>query len=190
MSVIHGRILGRILYSEGDYLGRWTRTLFAGKKGKKVVVYNMYQVGKKNPNDLGESTIARQLQAVYQKENRETDNPRINHTEDLRKALLEDFKCGHQMIIGGDFNQDLSKPSVMDEILRRFNLVDPIQWFHDIKDETTYNRGSTVIDYVLVSREILGAVEKCSYHAFNEYLLGDHRAIYIDFNTKVLFGHP
>ena len=54
----------------------------------------------------------------------------------------------------------------------------------------TFMRGRTRIDYVLASQRVLQAVRYCGYEAFQNRVLADHRAYYVDFDTSALFGTP
>jgi len=188
LSVVSGRLVGRIISSESDYLGRWTRTLMAGQQGRVLVVYNTYVVGKRNPEDLGEQTVARQLQSVYAREGRERFDPRTNHLTDLCRQLRDDRREGYSIILGGDFNTSLDADDACESLLRDGDLVDAIGSYHDTTGQASYHRGSKIIDYILVSADIRHAILRCGYHAFDEYLGGDHRAMFLDFDTHLLFG--
>jgi hypothetical protein len=100
--------VGQVLESSHDYLGRWTRTVFSGKDGKRIAVYNSYQVGKANPSTQGEKTIINQLYSIFIQEGRSNTNPRYNHYADLSSAVKADVDLGFAIILGGDFNEDIS----------------------------------------------------------------------------------
>jgi len=183
MTITEGRLLGRVIASESDYLGRWEKTTLSGKQGKIITVYNTYIVGKRDHNELGEMTVARQMDATYMMEGRVNENPRSAHISDLTIAMDEDKKKGHNIILGGDFNESMNNESIVNEIMATYDLIDPIGAFHDTTGGNSYNRGSKIIDYVLISRSLLTAVSRCGYMPYNEILEGDHRAAYVDFDT-------
>jgi hypothetical protein len=47
----------------------------------------------------------------------------------------------------------------------------------------------TIIDYVFVSPELLPAIRKQGYNQFDQLLITDHRGMFIDFDTEMLFGN-
>jgi hypothetical protein len=55
-------------------------------------------------------------------------------------------------------------------------------------DPATYIRGHKRLDFALGSGRVVQAVLSCGYEAFNYRFHSNHRAYYIDFDTKVLFG--
>jgi hypothetical protein len=48
---------------------------------------------------------------------------------------------------------------------------------------------ATRIDYALLSPDLVGAVQLCGYEPFQQRIKSDHRGLYIDFNTSMLFGN-
>jgi hypothetical protein len=64
LTVVAGWLVGRVVDSSHDYLGRWTRTILTGKGGKRIAVYNCYQVGNKSPSSCGELTVINQLYSI------------------------------------------------------------------------------------------------------------------------------
>lgn len=189
LTVVVGRLVGRVLDSSHDYLGRWTRTVFAAKDGRCVTIYNTYQVCKGNPDTQGEKTIINQLYSVYCAEGRANNNPRINHFSDLSEAVKADVDAGHSLILGGDFNEDIANGTKgMSRLVQDCKLVDPIFYSHGIRNFNTYIRGSKTIDYIFVSEDLLDAVKACGYQPYNDMIISDHRACFVDFDTKLLFG--
>jgi len=72
--------------------------------------------------------------------------------------------------------------------MRDGGLVDAVGSYHDTTGQASYHRGTKIIDYILVSTDIRHAILRCGYHAFDEYLGGDHRAMFVDFDPHRLFG--
>ena len=189
LTIVAGRLVGRVVDSSHDYLGRWTRTILTGKGGKRIAVYNCYQVGNKSPSSCGELTVINQLYSIYVHEGRSNTNPRYNHYADMTEAITSDVTNGYSIILGGDFNQTIMDGSVgMSRLVQDCKLVDPIYYHHGIDNFNTCSRGRTVIDYIFVSEDILDSVNSCGYHPFNDIILSDHRAVFIDFDDQRLFG--
>ena len=152
---VAGRMVGRVVDSSHDYLGRWTRTILTGKGGKQIAVYNCYQVGNKNPSSCGKLTVINQLYSIYVQEGRQNTNPRYNHYNDMTEAITSDVSKGYSIILGEDFNQTIMDGSVgMSQLVQDCKLVDPIYYHHGIDNFNTCSRGSTVIDYIFVSKDI------------------------------------
>ena len=189
LSLVTGRTVGRVVSSESDYLGRWTRTVMTGKDGKRISIYNVYTPCDKDPTKAGDRSVLAQMYAIYVQEERPSWDPRRNHYHDLSARIKQDAADGHSLIIGGDFNQDLTiGEKGMAKLVQECQLVDPIFVHHGISNFNTYIRGSKVIDYVFVSEDLLDSIDACGYHPFCDHFYSDHRATYLDFNTKKLFG--
>jgi hypothetical protein len=56
-------------------------------------------------------------------------------------------------------------------------------------DFVTYIRGSTRIDYCLVSLPLVSAIRSIGYEPFHLQSKTDHRGLYVDFVTDLLFGN-
>jgi len=178
LAVTAGHLVGRIVSSSSDYMGRWTRTVLSGRQGTIVVVYNTYAVGKRNPNECGETTVVRQQQSILIHEGRPDTDPCTNHMLDLRRCLREDHQEGFKIILGGNFNTTINSEE-METLTREAGLVDAIGAFHDTTGEASHQRGRTIINYVLISSSIVHTVQHSGYHAFDEHMRGDHRAMFV-----------
>ena len=51
----------------------------------------------------------------------------------------------------------------------------------------TYQRGSKRLDYVLLSPELIDSVQAAGYDPFGYRLPSDHRGMYLDLSTSMLF---
>ena len=164
LSVTAGNMVGRIVESAADYLGRWTRTVLAGKEGSRIAVYNVYTVGNKDPKSCGPKTVIAQLYAVYVQEDRVDKDPRRNYYHDLQERVMMDVQMGYSIMLGGDFNEDLViGHKGMSKLVQDCQLVDPIFYHHGVSNFNTHVRGSKVIDYIFVSEDLLDAIDACGY---------------------------
>jgi hypothetical protein len=76
---------------------------------------------------------------------------------------------------------------------RNRNLVEVIQHFHGVvKEPLTYARGTHHLDYVFCKINLIPSIIQCGILPcilpYSEILDSDHRAIYVDFDTKMLMG--
>jgi hypothetical protein len=55
-------------------------------------------------------------------------------------------------------------------------------------EPATYNRGHRRLDYILCSAPLLLAVTACGILPFDVLSCSDHRTVFVDFDTKLLFG--
>ena len=58
------------------------------------------------------------------------------------------------------------------------------------KSLPTYIRGTKRLDYAIITPELESAVNRCGYLPFHSHFRSDHRFLYLDFDTTVLFGSP
>ena len=91
----------------------------------------------------------------------------------------------------GDFNEALGNdPAGMSKICRELVLSDVMKMRHDTSlKPATYARGSKRLDYILMSERCAIAVRKCGYKSFNHRLYSDHRGMFVDMDTEMLFGN-
>ncbi len=70
------------------------------------------------------------------------------------------------------------------------NLIDVMALKHGLAQEVpTYARGTKRLDYILATPRIAAATQKCGVEPFNHRIFSDHRALFIDLDSEILFGH-
>jgi hypothetical protein len=71
------------------------------------------------------------------------------------------------------------------------NLCLPLATQHVTRPfPTSHIMGKNQIDYILVSKSILPAVERSGVLSHHSLIRGDHRPYYVDFNATILFSYP
>jgi hypothetical protein len=75
----------------------------------------------------------------------------------------------------------------MKKICLDLGLVNILQNHHDTEDTPTYVSGTTRIDYALATPHVAAACTSCGYEPFQYRFPGDHRGMFLDFNTNALF---
>jgi hypothetical protein len=95
-----------------------------------------------------------------------------------------------ELLLAGDFNKALgTNVSGMTKLCADLGLVDLMQSHHDGTDTTpTYVRGNTRIDYVLATPHVAAACTACGYKTFQHRFPGDHRGMFVEYNTDALSG--
>jgi hypothetical protein len=113
-----------------------------------------------------------------------------------RKAFLQDFSqlrswssAGHEFIVSGDLNELLGEnPDEFGSIATEFDLADVYRHRHGMEEPATFNCGHRRLDYILCSVPLLPTVTACGILPFNILLSSDHRTVFVDFDTNMLFG--
>ena len=173
----------------GDEWGRWTFTHLRRRNMKPLTIISAYQVCRNPTNQDGNSAWSQQKAMLLEKNRKE--HPRKAFIKDLEKIIKECQGKGHDIIVGGDFNETIEEDnSGLMGLAAATDLVDPWSVKHPgIKEISTCQEGRTRIDLVLMSRKIVGAVEKIGYAPFG--FLGDnsnHRLVLLELNANKIFG--
>ena len=76
----------------------------------------------------------------------------------------------------------------LDEFLLELQLED----IHKVRQQpipkTTYTRESKRLDYIFMSRNLVGTVRKAGYMPIHDGVISDHRICYIECNLKAFMG--
>lgn len=190
MLLTAGNVSGRVVTSGADKWGRWVHMRLSCGAGRHITFICTYQVCKGNPKTAGEATYMRQLYSCMEAERiPEPQKLRRKHSMDLVNLVKEFQGQGDLLWIGGDFNEPMGHdPNGMTRLCSECNLRDPFFEMHGHTTFKTHISGSQCIDYCLVSPELLPAIEAVGYEGFNMRILSDHRSLYIDVDTHLLFG--
>ena len=190
MAMVIGPCKGRIRCTNQDIAGRWVSISFNRTQMPPVTVICTYQVVGVDPTRVGDSTYANQLAGFYTSQKRaEPHRLRKHHSDDLLHYVKGLQTGGHSIVLAGDFNESLGDdPDGMSQLVSECQLFDLIADKHGPMQFTTYQRGQKVLDYMLVTQDLLGSVRSCGYEPFHANIFSDHRGTFIDFSTGHLFG--
>jgi hypothetical protein len=97
------------------------------------------------------------------------------------------------VILCGDFNDilDMNSPLIQLCTDPALQMVDILSTLHPTTSVLpTCDRGSTRIDFALISPDLVPTIRRCGYLPFRLYIDSDHRFLFLDFSTSVLFGDP
>ena len=193
-----GPVVGRIVSSGSDEMGRWCYTTYLCTEGAMITVVTAYQVCNTSPtNDLRNNPRSKKVAAVTQQYSMmiaagapSNQHPRDRFRIDLLKFLKTKKREGHDIMLAGDFNEVLgSDPDGMSKIMHEAVLVDLMAIKLGTTDFNTHVSGTTRIDYVLVSPRLVASCTQAGYEPFQFRFKGDHRGMYVDFHTASLFGN-
>ena len=190
ISLTIGTTVGRIITTHSDPLGRWSYHSYHGKDHKRVVIIHAYQTPKSTLRP-GRVTAAAQQHSLLLQQGHPHPDPRDHFIRDFRSLLRDLRATNHSIIALGDFNENIHhRNSKIADICHELHLVDIHKHRHPQQESPhTYIRGSNCIDYALCTRDILPAIRHSGYLPFNHHLISDHRAMFLDIDTRVLFGH-
>ena len=184
-----GDIIGRIKERGNDPLGRWTWMKFIGREKRLITVISAYQVCKRPTHATGTTAFHQQASLLRQK-GIVQPNPRKFFHRDLTEFIRLCKSRNELLILAGDFNEPITEQSSIARIAAKHQLVDIMfQRRPHCPEPNTYARGSTRIDYALISPELTDSVTASGYEPFHKRIKSDHRGFFIDFDTARLFGN-
>ena len=76
----------------------------------------------------------------------------------------------------------------MTQLHTKCNLRDAVLEQHGVTEFTTYQWGAKVIDYILVTHNVMRCTQATGYEPFCLHILSDHRDIFLDISTAQCFG--
>jgi hypothetical protein len=192
IGMVQGKTKGRLLESGGNYMGRWIYVRLQGQRNRVITIIGTYQVCQNNVQTAGPTTaIAQQYSLLTQEGRNNPHRVRDHHTKDLLAFIKRRQDEGDLVCVCGDFNDNIGDHNQgLTRLCNECLLQDVVfeNHGHDSHVFNTYKRGNRCIDYMLVDRQMMPAVQACGYEPFNIRIMGDRRGLYVDFLTRDLFG--
>ena len=104
--------------------------------------------------------------------------------EDLLKQLEPLHKKGDRLILAGDFNCNMRNETML-KLQQKLSLTDVMA---ESMEQTTPTRehGSSTIDHILISNQLMQAVTRAEYLPFKYGIFTDHRALIMDLSMTKL----
>ena len=185
--------MGRIIRCETDSpgLSRWSTTLLTGKRHRKIAIINAYQVCQTTINQCGLNTCFAQQWHLLRSQGTKLPDPQRQFWLDLTRRYIKSLQNNHFLIVlTGDLNTSISAKHTnpITTLQESCDLSDAISTFHDCSRSTSYSRGNSIIDYCFISRELIPCVKASGYLPLHFFCFSDHRGMYIDFDSSLLFG--
>ena len=163
-----GSLRGRVLTSGADPLGRWVFCKMRRNSGPPITIITTYQAVNVDPALSGPTTYVTQLHSQYTDAGRhEPAKLRKHHSTDLVNFVKACQSRGEWIIIAGDLNETIGlSPGGMNRLCSECHLYDAVVDKHVVTDFTTYQRGSSVLDYFLVDDNIRRTIHATGYEPF------------------------
>jgi endonuclease/exonuclease/phosphatase family metal-dependent hydrolase/vacuolar-type H+-ATPase subunit H len=185
-------ITSRIKTHTRDRMGRWASISFTISTTKKLRVISAYQVcsnAKPGTNTAASHQNAQIIAEHVSDQDIQRKTPRQAFIQDLQNFIKQIQAEGEEVILAGDFNDDITLPqSGMHQLATTCCLVDLFSIrLGTTNSPITYQRGSKRLDYILISPNLLPMVQAAGYDPFGYRLPSDHRGMYIDLSTHELF---
>ena len=173
----------------GDPMGRWSFVHFRRRDCPPLTVISAYQVCPNPTNSLGNTAYHQQIRALNAAGHCPL-HPRQAFMRDLGTFVDTLLTRGHDIILGGDFNESLEdRNSGLLKLIATYDLTDPfLSRFPHHENFGTHSMGSRRIDSVFLTPGLLPSLKKIGYAPFDYATSSDHRPILLDFDTRTLFG--
>ena len=117
-------------------------------------------------------------------------NPRRQFCTSLDNFLTSKIKEDHQIILGGDFNDEIGLDmNGITRVIAKHNLTDVMRssLLGATNEPATDARGTRRIDYIFMSADVASLVQSCGAEPFNHRFFSDHRGLYVDLQLSGLF---
>lgn len=171
---------GKAMY-DNLKLGRWSSQIFQGKAGIKTRIVSVYVPILVSAH--GHKKVAVQQQRALLSMGFK-DNVITKFWADFWIQVDKWISDGEQLIIGGDWNKNVTNDKFLKPFLDR-NLLPAMSTRHGKELPETHNNGSQPIDEIFISSTL--GVTAAGYLEHGS-ALSDHRPIWVDVNRDTLLG--
>ena len=177
-----------------DRMGRWATVRLLGTNNTAITIISAYQVCQ--TSITGRNTaVNQQISQLIEEATKDKATTRINPRDafirDLHQHINQQQQHGDKILLFGDFNEEITETdSGMATISTNCSLVDVFASRLGTPNyPSTWQRGKKRIDYVLASPSLLPMIKAAGYEPYGYRLTSDHRGIFVDLNTRLMFGH-
>lgn len=166
---------------DSQRLGRWNYITLRGKKDQYTTIFLVYRPSRYQETHMRQVSYSAKRRKVMSNE----ITPEDLWYCDLGAAIEEKLSVGHEIIIAGDFNDDLSDADGKTrQFMENLGLCELLIEAYG-RGPATHIRGSKTIDGVFASNGI--HMNQGKYVSF-EKSPGDHRWLVIDISEASLIG--
>jgi hypothetical protein len=178
-----------VIKKSKDELGRWCSVILQLKDDRQITFYSFYNCCKTRIEQAGIHTIyAQQLHVLRQRGDTSPD-PRLQAIHDLGNELAIHRQQRRALCIVGDYNEDIGhEPALFTSLCGTCSLVDIMDSLHpDQSSVSSYACGSTRLDYILVTPDLLSYVDSAGLNHYHQFYPSDHWPIFVGLAVS-LFG--
>jgi hypothetical protein len=178
-----------VIHKSRDELGRWCSVTLQVKERRQISFYSFYNCCKTRIEQSGIHTIYAQQWHVLRQRGNTSPDPRIQAIQDLGKELAEHRAQRRSICIVGNFNEAIGQePALFASLCGQYALVDIMDSLHPAHASvSSYARGSTRLDYILVTPDLLSYVDTAGLNHYHEFYPSDHRPLFVGLDAS-LFG--
>ena len=171
--------------SDPHGLGRWTSTLYNGKRGINLRIIQVYCP---SPPCSASFNSSYAQQHRYFLQSQLSDCPRQLFFQHLSTFIQERLQAQEQIVIMGDFNHVVDSDKLL-HFLNQHHLHNIHQTLNSSYHTrlATYDRGSRTIDAIFASP---GITATCGGFLGFKTFPSDHRLLWCDISFHILFGSP
>ena len=165
---------------DDKHLGRWNWITLQGKRDIKTTVISIYRPIQ------GQQTLQRQYARLCEKQNIKEGDTTLSIWESDLSDLITSFQAkGHEVVVGGDWNDDLNKNKGRITTLMRNTGMTELLIERYGKGPNTHQRGKDTIDGVFGTSGI--KMLRGGYTTF-DCSPSDHRWVWIDIAESDIVG--
>jgi hypothetical protein len=181
--------LAKAAQHESD-MGRWNEIVISGRKGTSVMIITAYRVCKNSAAAAGPTTSYAQQWHILRRSGDKTPDPRKRFIKDLEKRVRTAATEKQGIIVMLDANESLQHfNNDFTKWVRESGLVDIHVHRHGTEGEpATHTRGSSRIDYMLISHDLIDYVSAAGILPFKTFTKSDHRALFMDIDLEAYLG--
>ena len=180
LTATQGRLSSRYAGGGHDPGGRFSWMDFFGKE-TFLRIYTVYRVCPSSDDRAGDNQ-AWTLQREWLKSQGINTDPRLQVMHDLKKAITTDIDKKRQILVLGDFNENVFNGTGMGvQSMKSAGLLNVLESNIMITQPTrSHKRGSHIIDGVWATPFIQEKSIACGLAPFDFVYPSDHRGIFID----------
>jgi len=175
-------------------MGRWSYIEMEGKEARRIVVLTGYRSCNQN-SQLGSATYHDQQIRILLSQGHVDPDPCTTFLDDIIHQVQQWHQQKKAVLICLDANENVINPNLTRGIGRLFAETDLIDLHYHRYPQyprlATYNQGNSIIDICMGSPEFVTAMMAATILPFGVpiQLSGDHRALIMEFDSHILFGH-
>ena len=149
-----------------------------------------YRISQANPNQAGPLTSCQQQVRSLRRKGVLQPNPKKIMLQDL-SIMLQKWRIqneNNEVVLMMDSNEDITDGGDFSMFSQNNDLVDIAPQFDPLLAQSpTYLHSSKRLDYIILSPHLAEIAIKEGHHQFHQYMVSDHKGVYVHFRAEDLF---